>query len=691
MNLSAPGDPRLNIPISVSISGSVDTAALKAAFGDLLQGWTILRTIFPEMPGIGPGRTLPCEQVPALEFTSTAPIGLASLLKEAERHVFDLRFEPPIAATLYEIAPNKYALSIVIHRIAMDSWFVDSFLRDLSSAYMARLQGRSRECIGPPAARSETLPMARRSWPGARLPTTGRRSFQLTARPLRINPGLHKRILKIAGTGQVSTFTAIHAAFAWALGGILRSPEVVIGTCRPGGILLALQTDASTNPPFVEFLRHAGDVLNTAGALLPDDSGLPYDVSLSVVSRKDQPQPPHFSEASVAIAPIAFSYGPARIAVSLIEQLSPEDRPEGIDGTIEFDTTVAASIVEKIVASFSSVLECELQKLDSGSRDVKLSRGVSRMNTMNLRPCNTLQHLLTTEWEDLLQIANVGVLDDFAELGGSPYQRREMLHRVRRLCGLKSLVDDSLAPLTVRSLALTILRQLSMTPEVLEVEKGDRAHQIPLYFLHGDFSGGGYYARKISRCLGPEYPFYLMHPHGLNGCEIPESIELMARAHLTRLRNFQPRGSLSLCGFCGDALVAFEMARVLHSEGQPVHRLILIEPPVYWKTTPRLPTISTTAPVGWMDRPEVRGAWLFGKHAGPVSCYVPSLYEGKVSLFYASGRRSTIGAHVAGSDAQREWNRIAPAAEFFFLPGDHVECVSRYGYQFAIELRNTLA
>ena len=57
------------------------------------------------------------------------------------------------------------------------------------------------------------------------------------------------------------------------------------------------------------------------------------------------------------------------------------------------------------------------------------------------------------------------------------------------------------------------------------------------------------------------------------------SIEKIARVNIERMRGHQKEGPYQLTGFCGMALVAFEMARHLHQQGQEVSLLALIDPP----------------------------------------------------------------------------------------------------------------
>jgi len=82
----------------------------------------------------------------------------------------------------------------------------------------------------------------------------------------------------------------------------------------------------------------------------------------------------------------------------------------------------------------------------------------------------------------------------------------------------------------------------------------------------------------LARHLGPEQPFYLLEPYRFEGLAVPPTLEEMASAHLETLRSVQAEGPYLLGGWCNGGLVAYEMARQLHTQGQAVDLLLLIDP-----------------------------------------------------------------------------------------------------------------
>jgi len=103
----------------------------------------------------------------------------------------------------------------------------------------------------------------------------------------------------------------------------------------------------------------------------------------------------------------------------------------------------------------------------------------------------------------------------------------------------------------------------------------------PFFFLHGDYKGGAFYCFPLARHLGSDRPFYALDPYRFDDLRIPPTLEDMAAAHIQSLRTVQPEGPYLLGGFCNGAIVAYEMARQLHAEGQGVDLLVLMDPPPF--------------------------------------------------------------------------------------------------------------
>src|SRR2546421_10220943 len=100
----------------------------------------------------------------------------------------------------------------------------------------------------------------------------------------------------------------------------------------------------------------------------------------------------------------------------------------------------------------------------------------------------------------------------------------------------------------------------------------------PFFFLHGHWKGTAFFCFPLARELGSDQPFYALEPYQFDGLSVPPTVETMAAAHIKSMRSVQPQGPYLLGGWCNGGLVAYEMARQLHAEGQRVDLLVLMDP-----------------------------------------------------------------------------------------------------------------
>ncbi len=192
-------------------------------------------------------------------------------------------------------------------------------------------------------------------------------------------------------------------------------------------------------------------------------------------------------------------------------------------------------------------------------------------------PYLTIHFQLIDLWQELLRVPRVGIHDDFFVLGGNSLLAMRMLARVEELSGKKLLPATLFRQATVEGLADAILQRGgdSPPPELIAIqEKGTRA---PIFYLHGDMTGGGYYCMKLSRRLGDSQPFYALPPAEIaNWRELPE-IEALAARHIRAIQAIRPHGPYIIGGFCLAGLIALEVARQLAAAGETVERLFLVD------------------------------------------------------------------------------------------------------------------
>src|SRR6187399_1505116 len=122
-----------NVPVLLRFSGQLDSDALRAALGDLVERHESLRTVFPSVGGEPQQRILSAGKAKVLmEYTDVTPGEVDALAAEAARYVFDLARDIPLRAHLFRTGFREHALLLLLHHIASDGWSLGPLLRDLA-------------------------------------------------------------------------------------------------------------------------------------------------------------------------------------------------------------------------------------------------------------------------------------------------------------------------------------------------------------------------------------------------------------------------------------------------------------------------------------------------------------------------------------------------------------------------------
>ncbi len=294
-----------------------------------------------------------------------------------------------------------------------------------------------------------------------------------------------------------------------------------------------------------------------------------------------------------------------------------------------------------------------------------------------------LQILLVQIWQDFLNVQPVGVCDDFFELGGDSVLAMDMVLRTEEVCGRPVPEGALLSARTVEQLArLLLMRETNPnTPPMIEVQKGNSARR--LFFLHGDFHGGGVYCTFLARHIGRDQAFVAIHPHGLSEAQVPTTIEGMAADRVRLIREYQPHGPYLLGGHCNGGLVAFEIAQQLVRQGERVEYLAIIAPPVNVQVGPPQPSL---APAGIFSfgvgiRPQPapvdltglsyleRRSKLLEIYYDACGQYVMKRYSGELVVVIPQGDLADYGPPQC-------WEAAASRGQVQFLPGEHLTIVT---------------
>jgi len=175
---------------------------------------------------------------------------------------------------------------------------------------------------------------------------------------------------------------------------------------------------------------------------------------------------------------------------------------------------------------------------------------------------------------EVLHIRDIGVNDDFYDLGGDSLKAVELAAILEGRLAARVPSELFLGALTVANLARRIDEDVR-TPNVVSLRKGGPGEPV---FLFHDYHGHVLNYRNLAQALSFDSPIYGVQFNGEpEGYVISASLPDLAEYYADRVRETQPTGPYVVVGQCFGGLLAFETARRLQANGEQVSRVILID------------------------------------------------------------------------------------------------------------------
>jgi thioesterase domain-containing protein len=312
-------------------------------------------------------------------------------------------------------------------------------------------------------------------------------------------------------------------------------------------------------------------------------------------------------------------------------------------------------------------------------------------------PLQPLEYQIVDVWRRLLKRADVGVEDDFFDLGGDSLLATNMLLEIEEITGRPAPEAAIADVITVRGISNAYANEPDDDrPLIAEASPGVGR---PFVFCHGDYTTRGFYAYQLVKEMGLKRPVLLAHPDFDRNPD--QTIEQRATAYVDELVRLYPKGDVDLGGFCNGGLLAWEIGRQLAERGRRVQKLVLIDTaslnvrPLYRLAAPLVQAFHGR--VNWMasiwnlailergptqilarirdGRPapadELDRLWPMVLRV--MSCYFPrKLATDLYCLISEKGRTSK-------EFQTQSWRPFVNRVWTGSLTGNHKECVTTYG------------
>ncbi|MFF4430999.1 alpha/beta fold hydrolase [Streptomyces sp. NPDC001513] len=201
------------------------------------------------------------------------------------------------------------------------------------------------------------------------------------------------------------------------------------------------------------------------------------------------------------------------------------------------------------------------------------------------RPRSAAEQAIAAIWCDLLGLDEVGVHDNFFDIGGHSLRAAMLLSRLRGELGVDLTIASLFENPTIAGLARQLDPMTAQDPLAVVLPLRREGDAAPLFCLH---PGGG-----ISWCysgllggLPDRHPVYGIQARGLNGEEpLPATLDEMVDDYLAQVREIRPAGPYHFLGWSFGGVIAHAMATRLTAEGHEVGVLAMIDA---WPADPEL-------------------------------------------------------------------------------------------------------
>lgn len=197
------------------------------------------------------------------------------------------------------------------------------------------------------------------------------------------------------------------------------------------------------------------------------------------------------------------------------------------------------------------------------------------LESIRVAPRDPVELRIAQIWLDMLNIREVGVTDNFFEVGGHSLLSLRLLVKIEQALGCKVPLSALFEAPTIEHLANVARRQETAASPVVKLWSAD--HPCKLFLVH---TGGGTVLNYVAlvRNLAPEVPVYAIQALGLDGQDEPHrDIPAMAADYVGKLRALQPEGPYLLGGHSFGGVIAYEMANQLVQAGQDVALLAMFD------------------------------------------------------------------------------------------------------------------
>jgi amino acid adenylation domain len=192
-------------------------------------------------------------------------------------------------------------------------------------------------------------------------------------------------------------------------------------------------------------------------------------------------------------------------------------------------------------------------------------------------PRNDLERQLVEIWEAVLQVKNIGVRDDFWEIGGDSLRSVALMTAIDKKVGIALPVSALFTNPTIEQLALLCSTDTDHTVASIVCLKRGSDNRPAVFFVH-DGAGESMPYLNLAMRLHPDHSVYGIHPKSSRHHPILHTrLSEMVDHYISLIKSVQPQGPYLVGGLCIGGFLAFEIGRKLSEMGEQVGPVALID------------------------------------------------------------------------------------------------------------------
>ncbi len=259
-----------------------------------------------------------------------------------------------------------------------------------------------------------------------------------------------------------------------------------------------------------------------------------------------------------------------------------------LEGLELFDLLVSSATQRVLVSTVD--LDARIQSdIEISKVTAPASTGASyprpALDNVLVEPQGELETSLSLLWAQALRLQQVGVCDNYFELGGTSLQALQVVAAIESEINLRVAASALLERPTIRELAAYLEdrqswdRQPDADQLLVALAHSETANSEPLYLMH-PIGGQVYLYRELAGLLSDTVNTYAVRAAGIQTLDsTAASVESLASDYLAQIKSARGTTPKLLGGSSFGGMIAYAMAQQLAAAGKPPALLIMLDTP----------------------------------------------------------------------------------------------------------------